>query len=100
MPERDNDDNSETICFMLLFYENLVYPLKIRGIKPNRTSKIEAILKKYGLLQKKQQYARTLSSGEQQKLSILRALIFKPELVIVDETLSNLSADSLVLLKT
>ena len=77
-------------------YENLVYPLKIRGIKPNETE-IEAILKKYGLLQKKQQYARTLSSGEQQKLSILRALIFKPELVIVDETLSNLSADSLVL---
>lgn len=77
-------------------YDNLVYPLKIRGIKPNEVE-IDAVLKKYGLFQKKKQYARTLSSGEQQKLSILRTLIFKPEFVIVDETLSNLSAESLVL---
>jgi len=77
-------------------YENLVYPLKIRGIKPNETE-IEAALEKHGLLEKKKQYARSLSSGEQQKLSILRALIFKPEFVIVDETLSNLSAESLSL---
>ena len=36
----------------------------------------------------------SLSSGEQQKLSFIRALIFKPKLVIVDETLSNLDPDS------
>jgi ABC-type multidrug transport system ATPase subunit len=77
-------------------YENLVYPLKIRGIKPNETE-IDAMLKKHDLFLKKTQYARTLSSGEQQKLSFLRTLIFKPKLVIVDETLSNLSAESLEL---
>lgn len=77
-------------------YENLIYPLKIREIKPNE-SEVDAILKKHGLLQKKKQYARTLSSGEQQKLAILRALIFKPKFVILDETLSNLSAESLAL---
>ena len=35
-----------------------------------------------------------LSSGEQQKLSFIRALVFDPAFVIVDETLSNLDPDS------
>lgn len=77
-------------------YENLIYPLKIRNIRPNE-AEIDAMLKKYDLFQKKKQSARTLSSGEQQKLSLLRALIFHPNFVILDETLSNLSADSLEL---
>ncbi|MEG1895141.1 MAG: ABC transporter ATP-binding protein, partial [Oscillospiraceae bacterium] len=34
---------------------------------------------------------------EQQKLSFIRALIFKPKLVIIDETLSNLDPDSAAL---
>ena len=42
----------------------------------------------------KNQYARSLSSGEQQKLSFIRALVFDPAFVIVDETLSNLDPDS------
>ena len=46
------------------------------------------------LEQKLEQSARTLSSGEQQKLSFLRALIFEPKLIVVDETLSNLDPDS------
>lgn len=79
-------------------YENLIYPLKIRKIKPHETE-IDEILKKCELYDKKNQYARSLSSGEQQKLSFLRAVIFKPKLVIVDETLSNLSSESLELFK-
>lgn len=77
-------------------YENLIYPLKIRGIKPDE-KEIDDMLEKYKLLDKKKQYARTLSSGEQQKLSFLRTVIFKPKLIIVDETLSNLASDSLEL---
>jgi len=77
-------------------YENIIYPLKIRNIKPNEIE-IDTMLKKYDLYEKKKQYARSLSSGEQQKLSLLRTLIFKPKFVIIDETLSNLSAESLEL---
>lgn len=77
-------------------YENLVYPLKLRGIKPQQ-DEIDALLKIYNLLDKKNQYARSLSSGEQQKLSFLRTMIFKPKLVIIDESLSNLDSDSLEL---
>ena len=74
-------------------YNNLVYPLKIR----KQTIDEEWVnywLEKAGLQNKKKQYALSLSSGEQQKLSFVRAMIFKPKLVIVDETLSNLDPDS------
>jgi len=74
-------------------YQNLIYPLKIRGIRPDE-EEADQWLSRCGLLDKKKQYARSLSSGEQQKLSFIRALIFKPKLVIVDETLSNLDPDS------
>lgn len=74
-------------------YENLVYPVKLRGLKPDE-GEIDALLKKTGLFDKKKQYARSLSSGEQQKLSMLRALIFKPKVIMIDETLSNMDPES------
>lgn len=74
-------------------YNNLVYPLKVRGQQIDE-SYADYWLEKAGLQDKKKQYALSLSSGEQQKLSFIRALIFKPKLIIVDETLSNLDPDS------
>lgn len=74
-------------------YENLVYPLKIRGVRPDE-EKIDRILARAGLKEQKKQYARSLSSGERQKLSFLRAVIFEPRMIMVDETLSNLDTDS------
>ena len=74
-------------------YNNLVYPLKIRKQNIDENY-VDYWLEKAGLQDKKKQYALSLSSGEQQKLSFIRALIFKPKLIIVDETLSNLDPDS------
>ncbi len=75
-------------------YENLIYPLQIRNM-PVDEELVEKWLKKIGLWERKDQYARSLSSGEQQKLSFVRALIFHPKLIIIDETLSNLDPESL-----
>lgn len=77
-------------------YENLVYPLKLRGKKP-READVRPWLTRCGLWEKKDQYAGSLSGGERQKLSMIRAMIFKPKLIIVDETLSNLDPDSVEL---
>lgn len=74
-------------------YENLIYPLKIRRRKPDNEW-IDYLLREFGMLEKKKQYARSLSSGEQQKLSMLRAMIFEPEVLIIDETLSNMDPES------
>lgn len=74
-------------------YQNLVYPLRLRGVKPDEAA-VQQWLARCGLTEKRRQSARSLSSGEQQKLAFARALIFGPKLVLVDETLSNLDPDS------
>ena len=74
-------------------YDNIVYPLKLRKVKPDE-AEIDSFLERTGLLAQKNQYARSLSSGERQKLSFLRAIIFEPEFIIMDETLSNLDPES------
>lgn len=75
-------------------YDNICYPLKLRKMKPDN-AEIERWLSRCGLLDKKDQYARSLSSGEQQKLSMIRALIFRPKLIMIDESLSNLDPENL-----
>ena len=72
---------------------NLEYPLRLRGIKSD-DGRIAYWLGVCGLGEKKTAYARSLSSGQQQRLSLARALIFKPKLVIIDESLSNLDLDA------
>ena len=74
-------------------YQNLVYPLRLRGI-PVDEAVADEWLGRCGLLGKRKQYARSLSSGERQKLSFARAMIFSPRLVIIDESFSNLDPDS------
>lgn len=74
-------------------YENIVYPLRLRKTKIDE-KKVDELLLTFGLLGKKNQYAKSLSSGERQKVSLIRALIFNPKLVIIDETLSNLDMES------
>ena len=74
-------------------YDNIVYPLKIRGVRINE-KEIDGLLERTGILHQKNQYAGTLSSGERQKLSFLRAIVFHPSLILMDETLSNLDPES------
>ncbi len=74
-------------------YDNLIYPLRLRGIVPDE-KKMDALLERVGLLHLKRQYARSLSSGERQKLSFLRGIVYDPEFIMMDETLSNLDPES------
>ncbi|MBR0374341.1 MAG: ATP-binding cassette domain-containing protein [Mogibacterium sp.] len=74
-------------------YDNLVYPLRIRGAAIDE-KKMDELLERTGLLPQKQQYAGSLSSGERQKLSFLRAIVFHPKMILMDETLSNLDTES------
>ena len=75
-------------------YNNLVYPLRVRKQKPD-TGLIKEYLDKMQFSERGKQKARSLSSGEQQKLAFLRAIIFKPRLIIADEALTALDIDSL-----
>lgn len=72
-------------------YENLIYTMQLYNFDKDYTKK--RILKTLSLTQFKNQLnfsARKLSEGKQQLLAIIRALIIKPNLLILDEPCSNL----------
>jgi len=73
--------------------KNILYPLKIRKIKPDMEY-IEHLLEISGLKDLRNEYALTLSGGEQQKLSLIRAVVFSPKLIFIDEGFSNMDIES------
>jgi ABC-type multidrug transport system ATPase subunit len=75
-------------------YNNLVYPLRLRGITPGKEM-CDELLEKIGFLHRRNERARGLSAGERQKLALLRAMIFRPRLIILDEAMTDLDIDSL-----
>ena len=76
--------------------KNILYPLKIRKTKPDMEY-IEHLLNMAGLYNLRNDYALTLSGGEQQKLALIRAIIFSPKLIFVDEGFSNMDIESISL---
>jgi tungstate transport system ATP-binding protein len=67
-------------------YKNVAYGLRIRGMKgKEREEKVSRALEFVGLSHKRNQNARTLSSGETQRLGIARALVIGPEILFLDE---------------
>ncbi|MCL2179913.1 MAG: ABC transporter ATP-binding protein [Treponema sp.] len=75
-------------------YNNLVYPLKLRGIEPD-SGIVNTFLDKMNFSEKGRQRAKSLSGGEQQKLAFLRAVIFKPKIIIADEAMTAMDMDSI-----
>ncbi|WP_304412566.1 amino acid ABC transporter ATP-binding protein [Anaerovibrio sp. RM50] len=53
----------------------------------------EALLKKVGLLEKKDWYPSRLSGGQQQRVAIARALCMKPDIMLFDEPTSALDPE-------
>ena len=78
--------------------DNILYPLKIRNREINE-EELSSLLDVFNLSDKKNQYARSLSSGEQQKVSLIRCLLCHPRYLIIDEALSNLDSESVVMIE-
>ena len=66
--------------------ENIMLPNIIAGnSKDEAQKKAIDLLKNFNLLSIKDRYSNTLSGGEKQRVSILRAIINNPKLILADE---------------
>lgn len=74
-------------------YDNVEVPLIIAGIPKNERRKmILSTLDSVGLLDKENMIASKLSGGEKQRVSIARAIVNNPEIILADEPTGNLDS--------
>ena len=72
-------------------FDNVALPLIIAGVSRRETDKrVRAALDQVGLLDKEKLQPLSLSTGEQQRVGIARAVVRKPVLLIADEPTGNL----------
>jgi cell division transport system ATP-binding protein len=78
-------------------YENIAYALNVRGESRDEIRRVvPEVLALVGLSHKASSYPGELSGGEQQRVSIARAVANHPPLLVCDEPTGNLDPDTSV----
>jgi NitT/TauT family transport system ATP-binding protein len=76
---------------------NIALPLKVRSVdKATRTARIDEVLSAVGLAGEARHYPWQLSGGMQQRVAIARSLVYRPELLLMDEPFASVDAQTRV----
>lgn len=74
-------------------FQNVAYGLRVRKLgKAEIRERVERVLKLVNLTHHMDNRPSRISGGEQQRVALARALVLEPEVLLLDEPLSNLDA--------
>jgi NitT/TauT family transport system ATP-binding protein len=80
--------------------DNIHYPLKLMGVpKLERDKRIESLIADFGIKIDLNAYPYQLSGGQQQAVSIIRALVRNPDVLFLDEPFSALDYEMTLLMR-
>lgn len=82
------------LLFDRTVFDNVALPLEVIGFpRSDIPRRVRAALDKVGLLNKEKQNPIALSTGEQQRVGIARAVVHKPRILLADEPTGNLDPE-------
>ncbi len=75
-------------------YENVAFAMRVTNISEKEIKKrVPYVLELVSLSDKKDNYPRQLSGGEQQRVAMARAVVHSPKLIIADEPTGNIDPE-------